>query len=64
MLGQETLLEAVAESFGVKIYVDKNRLSNYYGDLEVIDPNFLAVDQEATRFEVPSFIFIRKLLSL
>ena len=60
MLGQEQLLEAVADCFGVKIFVDKIRLSNYYGDLEVVAPNFLTNDQEVTRFEVLSFISLSK----
>ena len=52
MLGQEALLEAVAKSFGVKIFVDKNELANYYGDLEVVAPDFLTDNNESTRFEV------------
>lgn len=52
MLGQETLLEAVAKSLGVKIFVDRSRLSNYYGDLEVVSPTFLTAEKESTRFEV------------
>lgn len=55
MLGQETLLEAIAKDFCVKIFVDKDRLSNYYADLEVIAPEFLTTDKESTRFEVINF---------
>lgn len=55
MLGQETLLEAVAKDFCVKIFVDKDRLSNYYADLEMIAPEFLTTDKESTRFEVLIF---------
>lgn len=52
MLGQETLLEAIAKDFCVRIFIDKDRLSNYYADLEVIAPEFLTTDRESTRFEI------------
>jgi len=54
MLGQEILLETIARDFGVKIFVDKDQVSNYYADLEMIAPDFLTTDKESTRFEVLS----------
>lgn len=52
MLGQEPLLEAIARDFDLKIFVDKDRVSKYYADLEVLAPNFVTTDRESTRFEV------------
>lgn len=52
MLGQETLLEAVANSFGQKIFINKDGLSRYLADLEVVASDFWTSDSESTRFEV------------
>lgn len=52
MLGQETLLEAVANSFGQKIFINKDGLSRYLADLEVVASDFWTSDSESTRFEI------------
>lgn len=52
ILGQESLLNAVVETFGMKIYVDKDKLPEYHADLSIVAPEVMASNKESTRFHV------------
>lgn len=51
MLGQEKILEAVFETFGSKIYVDKTKFGEYFEALKLIVPHVLSEDP-SSRFQV------------
>ena len=52
LLGQELLLSRLSCAFGVKIYVDKVALPDFYGSLNIISPDLVTDDPTSTRFHV------------
>ena len=61
LLGQELLLNELSCTFGVKIYVDKIALPDFYGSLNIVAPDLVTDDPTSTRLHV-CFAYLYKLI--
>ncbi|MCO5597888.1 hypothetical protein L7F22_051973 [Adiantum nelumboides] len=52
LLGQELLLRSLSCAFGLKIYLDKRTLADFYGSLCEVAPDLITDDPKATRLHV------------